>query len=122
MGCKAKGGEMKLSINEFHDKVPSKGNSIENIRDKEVETLKSKLKRSQEVSKAIWKYRDYLEEIIDYLKLEEPVGAGELFEEIPYKAQKLLMTAPLYGGVFTTAERAIMRTLWIVKQEDVEND
>ena len=112
---------MKLSINEFHDKVPSKGNSIENIRDKEVELLKQQLKRAQAVPTAVWEYRDYLEQIKDYLLAEELVAAQELFEEIPYPVQKLLMTAPTKGGPFTTAERAIMRTLWKVSQEDVEN-
>ncbi|MBT8448359.1 MAG: hypothetical protein KJO69_01630, partial [Gammaproteobacteria bacterium] len=61
------------------------------------------------------------EQIKDYLSAEALTGAQELFEEIPYDIQKLLMTAPTKGGVFTTQERETMKSLWKVTEEDMNN-
>jgi hypothetical protein len=91
-----------------------------NSRDREVLLLKTQLKRSYSVSKAIWQYRDYIEQMKDYLSAGEPIGAKELFEELDFNIQKLLMTAPTKGGAFTTQERATMRTLWEITVEDIE--
>jgi len=87
---------------------------------KEVEALKNGLKRTYVLCHTIYKYYDYIYEIKNYLKDDRPEGAKELFEELEYPVQKLLMTAPKFGGAFTTAERAIMKTLWKVTVEDIE--
>jgi len=87
---------------------------------KEVEAIKNKLKRTQILCHTIYKYYDYIYEIKNYLKDDRLEGARELFEELEYQVQELLMTAPSKGGAFTTAERAIMKTLWKVTIEDIE--
>lgn len=97
--------------------------SIMDIRDfhnKEVETLKKALKRSQMVTKTVWEYRDYIEEIKEYLGNDELEGAGELWNDLPYNVQTLLITAPSKGGVFTTKERDQVKSTWKVSIEDVE--
>jgi len=88
----------------------------------EVATLKMSLKRSYLVCHAVYDYYDYIYEIKKYLSDDRPEGAKELFEELDYSIQKLLMTAPKFGGAFTTQERAKMRDLWIISVEDIEND
>ncbi len=88
---------------------------------REVEALKSKLKRTQILCKTIYKYYDYIYEIKSYIEQERLQGAQELFEELDYPIQALLMTAPKFGGAFTTKERAIMKTLWKITVEDIEN-
>lgn len=81
--------------------------------------LKSKLKHAQSVSKAIWEYRAYIEDIKEYISLEEIIGAAELWNELDYEVQKLLNTAPRYGGAFTTEERSVIRSFWEIKEEDL---
>ena len=90
-----------------------------NNRDKEVSLLKSQLKHAQSVSKAVWEYRDYIEQIKEYIALEEITGADELWNELEYGVQKKLFTAPLYGGAFTTKERAIIRDFWKISEGDL---
>ena len=90
-----------------------------NNRDMEVSLLKAKLKRAENVSRAIWEYRDYIAEIKEFISLEELTGADELWNELEYKIQKRLFTAPLYGGPFTTKERAIIRDFWKIEESDL---
>ena len=92
----------------------------ENVHGKEAVLLKKQLKHTQMVCKAIWNYRDYIEEIKDYISKDQPVGAGELWNDLAYNIQKLLITAPTKGGPFTTNERAIIKTLWNVTVDDIE--
>ena len=89
---------------------------------KEVEALKKSLKRTQILCKTIYKYYDYIYEIKSYIEQERLQGAQELFEELDYPIQALLMTAPKFGGAFTTKERAVMKTLWKVTVEDIEGN
>ena len=85
-------------------------------RDMEVSLLKAKLKRAELTSKAIWEYRDYIAEIKEFIGLEELTGASEEWNELEYDIQKRLYTAPLYGGPFTTKERAIIRDFWKIEE------
>ncbi len=87
---------------------------------KEVAKLKSKLKRTHSLCNAIYEYYGYIYEIKEYLRLEQITGAQELWGELDYKTQSLLITAPLYGGVFTTHERAVIRGFWKVSTDDIE--
>ena len=82
--------------------------------------LKSQLKRTQILCHTIYKHYDYIYEIKSYIAQERLQGAKELFEELSYPIQKLLMIAPTKGGPFTTQERAIMRTLWKIRVADIE--
>ncbi len=107
------------SYEDFDRKTPVAGQTTKEVRDREILMLKSKLKRSQNVCKAIWEYKEYVEEIKCYLLTDELTAAEELFEELDYGVQKLLMTAPTKGGPFTTAERATMRSIWKIKAEDI---
>ena len=91
--------------------------NISEMRNSEVEKLKAALKRSYLASKAIYEYRDYIEQIKEYIALEEITGADELWNELEYGVQKKLFTAPLYGGAFTTKERAIIRDFWKIDRK-----
>ena len=91
-----------------------------NNRDKEVSLLKRQLKSSQTALKHLWEYRDYVEEIKAYIASEELTGASELWNELEYPVQRSLYIAPLYGGPFTTKERAIIKGFWIITTEDIE--
>ncbi len=88
--------------------------------DKEVATLKRQLKRTQMLCKVIYEHYAYIYDIKEYIKQEQFVGAQELFDELEYDIQQMLMTAPSKGGAFTTDERAIMKGLWRVTIEDIE--
>ena len=88
-------------------------------RDMEVSLLKAKLKRAENVSRAIWAYRDYIEEIKQFISLEELTGASELWNELEYDIQTKLYQAPLHGGPFTTQERAIIRGFWKIEESDL---
>lgn len=91
-----------------------------NNREKEVSLLKTKLKRAHSVSKAVWEYRDYIEQIKEYIALEQITGASELWNELDYSVQRLLNTAPRFGGVFTTNERSIIKEFWDISTDDIE--
>jgi len=92
----------------------------ENIHDKEVQSLKRKLKRTQILCKTIYKYYGHIYEIKEYLANEQNLGAQELWEELDYPVQSLLITAPLHGGVFTTNEVRIITGFWKVTIDDIE--
>jgi len=92
----------------------------ENIHDKEVVMLKQKLKRTQILCKTIWNYRDYIEQIKVCLNNGDNLGASELWDELDYNIQKLLITAPLFGGPFTTKERGVIRDMWKITVDDIE--
>ena len=90
-------------------------------RDMEVSLLKAKLKRAEDVCRAILFNIGYIEEIKEYIALEELTGAEELWNELEYPVQKLLITAPRFGGPFTTEERAIIRGFWKITEKDLNN-
>ena len=86
---------------------------------KEAAHWKGKYERSIDLCKAIWEYHYYIEEIKLMLK-NDPVGAAQMWNELDYQVQKLLITAPLYGGPFTTEERARVKELWEISTDDIE--
>ena len=94
--------------------------NINELRHKEVLKLKWRLKRAAKLCKAIYEYRDYIEQIKQCLDNNDVLGASELWNELDYKVQELLLTAPLYGGPFTTKEVAKVKALWEVSVEDLE--
>jgi len=91
----------------------------QDTRDKEVTQLKGKLKRTVRLCKAIYQYRDYIVDIKDYLAKEDDLGASEDWNELDYEVQKLLITAPLFGGPFTTAEVKKIRELWEISADEL---
>ena len=94
--------------------------NINDLRDKEVSHWKGKFKRTVSLCKAIWEYCDYVELIKGELAAEDDMGASELWNELEYPVQKLLITAPLYGGPFTTEEVKKIKQLWEISVEDME--
>lgn len=94
--------------------------NINEMRDKEVSLWKGKFKRTVKLCKAIYEYRDYIEQIKQCLSSGDVLGASELWNELDYNVQQQLITAPLFGGPFTTSERKQVTELWEVSLEDLE--
>ena len=80
----------------------------------------AKYKRTVKLCKAIEQYRPYVGDIKGYLSLDDDLGASELWNELDYPVQKLLITAPRFGGPFTTAEVKKIKSLWDISVEDIE--
>jgi len=93
---------------------------IKELNDKEVDLWKGKYKYACQVSRHVWMYRHYLEDIKDALKAGDFIGAGQLWNELDYKVQNYLFTAPTYGGPFTTEERAKIKELWEITADELE--
>ena len=92
----------------------------DDARHKEVAHWKAKYKRTVRLCKAIFNKADYINWIKYYLNRQDILGASELWNELDYEVQKLLITAPLHGGPFTTAERAKIKELWDISTDDLE--
>ena len=92
----------------------------ENARHKEVAHWKGKYERTVMLCKAIWGERSSIAWIKDYLDAGDDLGASETWNELDYPVQKLLITAPRFGGPFTTAEVKKIKELWEVTIEDIE--
>ena len=80
--------------------------------------LERRLKRTVRLCKAIYQNNEYISLVKEAIESDDLTYASQLFHELELEDQKLLMTAPLYGGPFTTIERGIMRGLWDVRAED----
>jgi len=93
--------------------------NINQLRDREVLHLKNTLKRSVRLCKAIWEERDTISAIKEALDAEDLIYVGQLWNELDYSVQKLLITAPSKGGVFTTEERKIVTSVWEVSEQDL---
>ncbi len=46
--------------------------------------------------------------------------AGQIWNELDYKAQSALILAPTFGGIFTTDQRNRLKGYWNVTIEDLE--
>lgn len=87
--------------------------------EKEVTHLKGKLKRTYLMSRAIWEHREDIEEIKSNLDTNLEYAMG-VWNDLDYYIQALLITAPRFGGVFTTQERAKITENWTVTVEEME--
>ena len=92
----------------------------EGARQKELAQLKSKYERTVRLCKCIWEHCDYIELIKGELSADDTLGASELWHELDYPVQKLLITAPLFGGPFTTEEVKKIKELWEISVQDIE--
>lgn len=93
--------------------------NISDLHNKEVEHWKARNRQSVRLCKTILQYIDYITQIKGLLALDDVTGAEQLFNELSYEVQRDLMTAPLNGGPFTTKERAVLKSIWTVSQEDL---
>jgi len=91
-------------------------NIKEDARQKELSALENKLKRTVRLCKAIWSNWPSIDEIKLRLEQEDDLGASEAWNELDEHTQNLLITAPTFGGPFTTKERAKLTELWDRKQ------
>jgi len=89
-------------------------------RDREMEKLQQTLKRTVRLCKLIWEERYVIGQIKDYLASEDYQRASDLWNELDYPTQNLLITAPRKGGVFTTEERARVNDFWEVTIGDID--
>ncbi len=87
---------------------------------KEAAHWKGKYKRSVRLCKRIWEYRQYISDIKYYLARADDCGASELWNELEYDVQKDLITAPRFGGPFTTQERAKIKELWEISADELK--
>ncbi len=87
---------------------------------KEALYWKGRYNHAVKLCKAIYEHRDYISQIKIYLAYDYPIGAAELWNELDYPVQKLLITAPRFGGPFTTEERAKIKELWEISADDLE--
>ena len=92
----------------------------DDARHKEVAHWKAKYKRTVRLCKAIKSYWPYIEEIQMRLEQEDDCAVSQLWNELDYPVQKLLITAPLHGGPFTTAEVKKIKELWDISTDDLE--
>lgn len=94
---------------------------VKDMHNKEVELLKAKVKRTAKLCQVIFEYHDYIVLIKEALERDDEPEASALFNELDFHTQELLLTAPLYGGAFTTQERERVKNLWEVSSEDIQN-
>jgi hypothetical protein len=92
----------------------------DNEHDKEVMLLKQRLKRTQALCRAVYAYSDEIAQIKEFIASDMLTEASGWWNDLDYKVQKLLITAPLYGGPFTTSERAVIKSLWKISTTDIE--
>jgi hypothetical protein len=93
---------------------------IGDMKNGEADKLRKDLARTKALCKAIWEYHDYIEEIKNYLDNDDLTGADQLWHELDYSTQRLLIIAPLHGGPFNTQERAQIKGLWRISTDDIE--
>jgi hypothetical protein len=90
------------------------------MRDMEVSHLRGAYNRTVKLSKMIWEHRYLIQEIKDLIEYETLQKASELWNDLDYPIQELLIIAPRFGGPFTTQERKIVKDFWVVTVEDIE--
>jgi hypothetical protein len=95
-----------MNINEIN------GDWKEQTRQRELAHWKNKFKRSVRLCKAILAEIDTITYIKEKLAVQDAVGAQEAWLELDLEIQELLITAPTYGGPFTTKERSEITRLW----------
>jgi len=79
---------------------------------REVAHWKHKFRYTVKLCKAIRAHFDYIEQISESLAKEDIWHASMLWYELDEETQNLLITAPTFGGPFTTKERAQIVELW----------
>ena len=94
--------------------------NINEMRDKEVAHWKGKFERTVRLCRAILVWGDYIQLIKRGLYAGDVIGASQLWHELDYPVQKLLITAPRYGGPFTTEEVKQIKELWEISADDME--
>jgi len=87
---------------------------------KEALHYKRKYERTVRLCKAIWEERGSIECIKLALSTDCELEASEAWNELDYPVQNLLITAPRFGGPFTTKERAKITELWEISIDDLE--
>jgi len=92
---------------------------VSELTNKEAEYWKGRFNGSVRLCKAIVEYYDYIDQIKELISLDDLTGASQLFDELSYQTQKVLMAAPLHGGPFTTKERGLLKSVWKVSLEDL---
>ena len=90
------------------------------LEGKEALHWKRKFERTVSLCRTILEYCDYIELIKAELAAGDVTGASQLWHELEYPVQKLLITAPRFGGPFTTEERAKIKELWEISADDLE--
>ena len=92
----------------------------EATKGKEAQHWKRKYERTVRLCKAINEEVATIEGIKWLLQQGDDLGASQEWNELDYPVQKLLITAPLYGGPFTTAEVKKIKELWDISTDDLE--
>ena len=90
------------------------------LHGKEAELWKWKYKNCIKLCKAIMDNYYSIDGIKFWLASDNQLAASECWNELDPEVQKLLITAPRYGGPFTTEERAKIRDLWEVSIDDLD--
>ncbi len=90
-------------------------------KDAELKNLENRLKRTVRLAKTVWQERYFIQDIIDCIAEDDLQAAADMWNELDYKVQELLIIAPTKGGPFTTKERAIVDSFWKITVEDIEN-
>lgn len=102
-----------MNINQINDwKVQT--------RQKELALWKGRYKRCIRLSKAILHEIDTILYIKEKIAAGDSLGVSEAWNELDYDVQKLLITAPTYGGPFTTKERSEINNIWTITVEMIE--
>jgi|GEM_PF-2559975 len=83
--------------------------------------LQGKYERTVRLCKAIWEHNDLIYEIKYWLNMGEinNCEVEDLWNDLDYPVQKLLITAPRFGGPFTTEERAKIKKLWEISADEL---
>ena len=92
----------------------------EDARQKELAQLEHKYKRTVRLCKAIYREIYTIDAIKDYLTQGKDLGASECWNELDYEVQKLLITAPTFGGPFTTEEVKKIKEIWEISADDMK--
>ena len=91
------------------------------LHGKEAELWKWKYKNCIKLCKCIWENYRIISDLKYYINEGNmDLAASEVWNELDPEVQKLLITAPRYGGPFTTEERAKIRDLWEVSIDDLD--
>lgn len=92
----------------------------EDARQKELAQLEHKYKRTIRLCKAIYENYTYIDLIKIHIGNEDNCYASQLWNELDYEVQKLLITAPTFGGPFTTEEVKKIKELWEISANDMK--
>jgi len=107
---------------DINDLFAKDGDTVE-VRNLKAEARlwKSKYERTVKLCKCIAENTSSINEIKFALHedVADDLWASQLWNELDPETQKLLITAPRFGGPFTTKERANIRDLWEITEGDL---